>query len=84
MQQERMLYEFCSKIFGIVACTAIDMQLLRGRRKIGAVLRQQIGKHVPPAATNTHATIELLLETVFSTRSCKGVIRKTVGATQSS
>jgi hypothetical protein len=32
------------------------------------VYRQRIGKHVP-AATNTHATIELLLETVFSTRS---------------
>jgi hypothetical protein len=28
------------------------------------VSRQRIGKHVP-AATNTHATIELLLETVF-------------------
>jgi hypothetical protein len=32
------------------------------------VSRQQIGKHVP-AATNTHRRIELLLETVFSTRS---------------
>jgi hypothetical protein len=30
--------------------------------------RQRLGKHVP-AATNTHATIEVLLETVFSTRS---------------
>jgi hypothetical protein len=30
--------------------------------------RQRIDKHVP-AATNTHATIKLLLETVFSTRS---------------
>jgi hypothetical protein len=30
--------------------------------------RQRIGKHVP-AAMNTYATIELLLETVFSTRS---------------
>jgi hypothetical protein len=32
------------------------------------VYRQQIGKHVP-AAKNTHTTIELLLETVFSNRS---------------
>jgi hypothetical protein len=32
------------------------------------VSRQQLGKHVP-AATDTHATIEVLLETVFSTRS---------------
>jgi uncharacterized NAD(P)/FAD-binding protein YdhS len=32
-----------------------------------AVHRQRLGKHVP-AATNTHATIEVLLETV-STRS---------------
>jgi hypothetical protein len=31
------------------------------------VSRQWIGKHVP-AANNTHATIELLLETVFYTR----------------
>jgi hypothetical protein len=32
------------------------------------VSRQRIGKHVP-AATNTHTTIQLLLDTVFSTRS---------------
>jgi hypothetical protein len=32
------------------------------------VSRQRIGKHVP-AATSTHTTVELLLETVFSTRS---------------
>jgi hypothetical protein len=32
------------------------------------VSRQQIGKHFP-AAMNTHATIELLFETVFSIRS---------------
>jgi hypothetical protein len=33
---------------------------------------QRLGKHVP-AVTDTHATIEILLETVFSTRStvCK-------------
>jgi hypothetical protein len=30
--------------------------------------RQQIGKHVP-VTTNAYATIELLLETVFSTQS---------------
>jgi hypothetical protein len=35
---------------------------------IQRVSRQRIGKHVP-AATNTNTTIELLLETVFSTRS---------------
>jgi hypothetical protein len=32
------------------------------------VSRQRLGKHVP-AVTDTHATIEVLLETVFSTRS---------------
>jgi hypothetical protein len=32
------------------------------------VSRQRIGKHIP-AAMNSHTTIELLLETVFSTRS---------------
>jgi hypothetical protein len=30
-----------------------------------AVSRQRLGKHIP-AATDTHATIEVLLETVFS------------------
>jgi hypothetical protein len=44
------------------------MQWLRGRRIKTAVSRQQIGKYIP-AATNTHITIELLLETMFSTRS---------------
>jgi hypothetical protein len=34
------------------------------------VSRQRLGKHVP-AATDTHATIEVLLETVFSTRSVR-------------
>jgi hypothetical protein len=33
-----------------------------------AVSRQQLGKHVP-AATDTHAAAEVLLETVFYTRS---------------
>jgi hypothetical protein len=32
------------------------------------ISRQRMGKHFP-AATNTHTTIELLLETEFSTRS---------------
>jgi hypothetical protein len=32
------------------------------------VSRQQVGKHIP-VPTNTHTTTELLLETVFSTRS---------------
>jgi hypothetical protein len=32
------------------------------------VSRQRLGKHVP-AATDTHKTIDVLLETVFSTRS---------------
>jgi hypothetical protein len=32
------------------------------------VTRQRLGKHVP-AATNMHATIEVLLEKVFSARS---------------
>jgi hypothetical protein len=32
------------------------------------VSRQRLGKHIP-AATDTHATIEVLLETAFSIRS---------------
>jgi hypothetical protein len=32
------------------------------------LLRQQIGKHIP-LAMNTHTTVELLLDTVFSTQS---------------
>jgi hypothetical protein len=32
------------------------------------VSKKRIGKHIP-AATNMHATIELLLETLFSTQS---------------
>jgi hypothetical protein len=39
------------------------------------VSSQRIGKHVP-AATNTHSTIELLLETVFSTRSVQICYKK--------
>jgi hypothetical protein len=34
------------------------------------VSRQRIDEHVP-AVTNAHATIEFLLETVFSTRSAQ-------------
>jgi hypothetical protein len=37
--------------------------------------RQRIGKQVP-AAMNTHAIIELLLETVFSTRSVQMVYKE--------
>jgi hypothetical protein len=39
-----------------------------------AVSRQRLSKHIP-AATDAHATIEGLLETVFSTWSVQGVIR---------
>jgi hypothetical protein len=44
------------------------------------VFRQRLGKHVP-AATDTRATIEILLETVFSTRSVQNGHKKTTGAT---
>jgi hypothetical protein len=43
-----------------------------------AISRQRLGKHVP-AATVTHVTIEVLMET-FSTDPCKGVIRRTIEA----
>jgi hypothetical protein len=33
------------------------------------VARQRLGKHVP-AATDTHAIIEEVMNSVFSTRSC--------------
>jgi hypothetical protein len=46
------------------------------------VSRQRLGKHVP-AATDTHATTEILLETTFLLDPCKGVIRKTTGTTES-
>jgi hypothetical protein len=43
------------------------------------VSTQRLGKHIA-VATDMHATIEVLLETVFSTRSaCGEVIRKTTG-----
>jgi hypothetical protein len=70
-----------------VACTTVAMQWPRDRRINNGVMqsvsRQQIGKHFP-AATNTHATVELLLEMVFPTTvgTYKGVIRKTIEATQ--
>jgi hypothetical protein len=78
----------CDRIFGyqhvgilnirIVACTVVAMQFPRDRRInndiMESVSRQWNGKHVP-AATNTHSTIELPLETVFSAlsvqRGCK-------------
>jgi hypothetical protein len=44
--------------------------------------RKRIGKQVH-AATNYHATIQLLLETVISTRTVQRVIRKIIGTTQS-
>jgi hypothetical protein len=44
--------------------------------------RQRLGKHVP-AATDTHATIGVLWKRCFLLGPCKGVIRKTAGATQS-
>jgi hypothetical protein len=43
-----------------------------------AISRQRFGKHVS-AAADTHATIEVLLETMFSIR-CKGVIWRTTEA----
>jgi hypothetical protein len=46
----------------IVACTSVTMQRPR------AISRQQLDIHVS-AATDTHATTVVLLETVFSTRS---------------
>jgi hypothetical protein len=45
-----------------------------------SVSRLRIDKHVP-AATNTHTTIELLLETVFSARSIQsGYTEENCGA----
>jgi hypothetical protein len=48
-----------------------------------AAVREQLGKHVP-MATDTHATIEVLLEMGFSTVViAEGVIRKTTETTKS-
>jgi hypothetical protein len=44
-----------------------------------AVSRQWFGKHIP-AAMDTHASIQVLLEKVFYTWSVQGVMRKTVEA----
>jgi hypothetical protein len=44
--------------------------LLANSSETTFVSKQRLGKHVP-AATGTHAIIEVLLETVFSTRSVK-------------
>jgi hypothetical protein len=41
--------------------------LLTNGSETTSVSRSRLGKHVP-AATDTHATIKVLLETVFSTR----------------
>jgi hypothetical protein len=55
-----------------VACAAVAMQWKRDRRinkgVMQSVSKHRIGKKVV-AATNTNATMELLLEKVFSTRS---------------
>jgi hypothetical protein len=45
------------------------------------VSKKRIGKHVP-ATTNTHTTIELLLETVLSTWSVQNDYKEDNGATQ--
>jgi hypothetical protein len=51
--------QFLSKsVIYIIACIAVSRQLL--------------GKYVP-AATNTHATIEVLLEKVFSTAGAENI-----------
>jgi hypothetical protein len=47
----------------------------------GAVSRQRLGKHVP-AETNTHATIEELLETKVFVGPCRDVMTETIGATK--
>jgi hypothetical protein len=45
-------------------------QLLTNGSETTFVSRQRLGKHIP-AATDKHATIEVLLETAFSTRSVR-------------
>jgi hypothetical protein len=63
----------------------INFVLRERRRRIHivafrAVSRKPLGKHVP-AATDTHARIEILLETVFSTRSVqRGQLKQEVAA----
>jgi hypothetical protein len=54
-----MLWHICSK--------PEKQLLLVNGSETTFISRQRLGNHVP-AATNTHATIEVLLETVFSTR----------------
>jgi hypothetical protein len=63
----------------IVACLlkarSVELEkqpLLENGPETTFVSRQRLGKYVP-AATDTHATIEVMLETAFSARSVKMV-----------
>jgi hypothetical protein len=49
--------------------------LLANGSETAFVSRQRLGKHVP-AATDTHATIEVLLGNMFSARSMKKAYKK--------
>jgi hypothetical protein len=56
-------------------CGAREQSLIANGSETTVVSRQLLGKYVP-AATNTHATIGVVLETVFSTRSVKEGYKK--------
>jgi hypothetical protein len=65
------MYADMGSAVSIVACTAIAMQWPQDGRINGVmqpISSQRIGKHIP-TAKNTHATIGLLFQMVFSTQS---------------
>jgi hypothetical protein len=64
----RNLRKFCDLFKSSVSCFQ-DIVACR------AVYRRRVGKHVP-AATDMHAIIEVMLETVFSSRSVQRGYKK--------
>jgi hypothetical protein len=55
-------------VSNLLKVRTVEQSLLANGSETTFVSRQRLRKHVP-AATDTHATIEVLLEIVFSTRS---------------
>jgi hypothetical protein len=58
--------------------TPVAGQQILHKQEQGAVSRQRLGKHIP-AATDTHATVEVLLETVFCSQSMQSGYKECLG-----
>jgi hypothetical protein len=70
--QDVVFYATCIVAYVLKARTVAPERqpLLKNDSETTFVSRQRLDKHVP-VATDTHETIEVLLETVFSARNCK-------------